>query len=147
MAAVRLFEAAFQYLSGVSAVTALIGTGTACRIYELYAEQGRAILYPCVVAEDDGEGVEHQFGSAPTSETRLLALDCQATTAAAAQELANAVYAALIRQEAAIVTATGWPVRAIHCIERGTAEYFPDLETDKKLFSARLEFRVIQDIG
>ena len=147
MAATRLFEAMFQYLSGVAGVTASVGSGTAARIYELYAEQGRSTLYPCIEIEDVSDEVTHQFGAVPTSETRKLTIDCQAVRAQAAQALADAVYVAMIKQEAAIVTVTSWPVRSVHCMERGTPEYFVDIETDTRLFSARLELQIRQDIS
>ena len=142
----RLFEATFKYLSGVAGVTSLIGSGTDCRMYELYAEQGRTTKYPICVVEEMSEEMLHQFVNVPSMAKRGLSFDCFATSPADAEALAQAIHTAIMRQEAAWTAAAGsFTVSAVLFASKNY-DYFQDEETSAKVFSANVDYVVYHTI-
>ena len=142
----RLFEATFKYLSGVAGVTSLIGSGTACRMYELYAEQGRATKYPICVVEEMTEEKLHQFAAVPSMAKRGLSFDCFATSPAAADALAEAINTAIMRQEAAWTAAAGSFTISAVLFGGKNYDYFWDEETSSKVFSVNVDYVVYHTV-
>lgn len=140
----RLYQALYKYLQTVSGVTSLVGT----RVYDMHADQGRAIDYPAIVVEVvDSQPFHAIGGTAPTSTRRSVQIYCMAQgNNKAAEDLADAVYAAIIAQEAAITTAAGsLTVKSTHL--NGRRNEFEDaLETSQKLYAVILDFDFIHDL-
>lgn len=140
----RLYQALYKYLQTVNAVTSRVGT----RIYDLHADQGRVADYPAIVIEVVDSQPFHSIGSvAPTATRRPVALYCMAQgNNKAAEDLADAVYAAIIAQEAAITSAAGsLTVKSTHL--NGRRNEFEDaLETSQKLYAVILDFDIIHDL-
>jgi len=141
---VRLYQALYKYLQTVTAVTSRVGT----RIYDLHADQGRVTDYPAIVIEVVDSQPFHSIGAAaPTATRRPVALYCMAQgNNKAAEDLADAVYAAIIAQEAAITAAAGsLTVKSTHL--NGRRNEFEDaLETSQKLYAVILDFDIIHDL-
>lgn len=140
----RLYQALYKYLQTVSSVTSLVGT----RVYDMHADQGRAIDYPAIVVEViDSQPFHTIGGAAPTSTRRSVQIYCMAQgNNKAAENLADAVYTAIIAQEAAITTAAGsLTVKSTHL--NGRRNEFEDaLETSQKLYAVILDFDIIHDL-
>jgi hypothetical protein len=138
---VTLPEALFGYLSGVAGVTSLIGSGTACRLYQLFTEQDPT--YPCVVIEQVDDERPHSFRGNPTIAQKQVTFTCYSQTSPTkAHELADAIYTALMGNEASI---TGLPVKGI-LYEARTEGYEDAVETGgAKLFWADEDFRIFHN--
>ena len=140
----RLYQALYKYLQTVNAVTSRVGT----RVYDLHADQGRVTDYPAIVIEVVDSQPFHSIGSvAPTATRRPVALYCMAQgNNKAAEDLADAVYAAIIAREAAITSAAGsLTVKSTHL--NGRRNEFEDaLETSQKLYAVILDFDIIHDL-
>jgi len=143
----RLFEAVYRHLRSQSTITELVGSGSAARIYDVYAEQERANNWPILVLEEVDDNRIHQFYGIPTATERTLRVTCLAQgSPKAANDLADLVYDALMGQEAAITSNAGsLTVKAVHSESRET-QYEMDLEDNSKLFSCAVEFRFIHDV-
>lgn len=140
----RLYQALYKYLQTVAGITSLVGT----RVYDMHADQGRAIDYPAIVIEVvDSQPFHTIGGAAPTATRRSVQLYCMAQGSnKAAEDLADAAYAATIAQESAITAAAGsLTIRSTHL--NGRRNEFEDaLETSKKLYAVILDFDIIHDI-
>lgn len=139
----RIYQALYKYLQTVSAVTDLVST----RVYDAHADQGRATKYPCLVIETIDDLRVHQIGAVPTATRRPVAIYCMAVVnPAAAETLADAVYAAIMGQETAITAAAGsLTVKSTHLNGRRN-EFEDELETNQKLYSVVLEFDFIHSV-
>ena len=140
----RIYQALYRYLQTVTAVTALVGT----RVFDMHADQGRLIDYPAIVIEVIDSAPFHSIGSAtPTATRRPVAFYCIAEgNLAAAEALANLVYANVINHPAEITTAAGsLTAKSTHL--NGRRNEFEDaLETNQKLYTVVLEFDFIHDL-
>lgn len=141
----RLAEATFRYLSGVAGVAGSLGSGTACRLYELTAPEDPG--FPLAVFEELDDERPDQFAGLPTIALRRLEFACYSrVNQTAANTLADAVYAALMGNEAAWTAAAGaLAVRSVH-FEGRTHAYEWDQETTGKLYSTTVLFRVYHDV-
>jgi hypothetical protein len=140
----RIYQALYKYLQTVTAVTDIVGT----RVYDIHSDQGRGTTFPAVVIEVIDSAPFHSIGnSAPTATRRPVAFCCMAQgNNKAAEDLADAVYAAVINNAAAITAAAGsLTVKSTHLNSRRN-EYEDDLETSAKLYSVILEFDIIHDL-
>jgi hypothetical protein len=140
----RIYQALYKYWQTVAAIANSVGT----RVYDLHADQGREISYPAIVVEAVDSAPAHSIGqSAPTATRRTVAVYCMAQGGVkAAEDLADAVYAATINSPDAITSAAGsLTVRSVHLNGRRN-EFEDDLETDKKLYTVVLDFDFIHDL-
>jgi hypothetical protein len=83
----------FTKLSADAAVTALIGSGDACRLYPGIAPAGVAVPY--VVWQEISSSPDLTLGEASASARRMVQFSCVAATYIAAVALASAIVAAL----------------------------------------------------
>jgi len=140
----RIYQAIYKYLQTVSAVTDLTGT----RVYDMHADQGRVTDYPAVVVEVIDSQPFHSIGAAaPTATRRPVAIYCMAMgNNKAAEDLADAVYAAIIAQEAAITAAAG-SLTVISTHLNGRRNEFEDsIETSQRLYTVVLDFDIIHHL-
>lgn len=140
----RIYQALYRYLQSVSAITSVVGT----RVFDMHADQGRAVDYPAIVIEVIDSAPFHSIGSmAPTATRRPVAFYCMAEgNLAAAETLADLVYANVINHPAEITTAAGsLTVKSTHLNGRRN-EFEDGLETNQKLYTVVLEFDFIHDI-
>lgn len=130
----RLVERAFGVLSAAAGVTALIGSGTSCRIYEGLAPQRST--YPFVVVEYEDEERPHQFGALPSiAGARLRYMAYVQTNPAGSDAIADAIYAALMGAE------TSLSVEAVNFESRNESIEW-DMDTGHRVFVTSLEFQI-----
>lgn len=137
----RLYQALYRYFQAEPSIAALVGT----RVYDIHAEQARSTKYPALVIEMIDDIPFHSIGAVPTATRRPVNIYCMAQGAPkASEDLADAVYEAIMGQEDAISDASGLTVKSTHLNGRRT-EYDENLETDQKLYATILEFDFIHD--
>lgn len=129
----RLPECAFGRLSADATLTELVGSGTDCRIYEGLAPQKPT--YPFVVVEMEDESRPHQFGAVPSlAEARLRYTTYSKTNAAAADEIADAIYGSLMGGE------EFYDVQACNFEDRNHSVEW-DMDAAHRVFVTALQFR------
>lgn len=90
----------YGYLTGVSGVTDLIGTGADCRLYQdvMPAETAASSsALPAIVYSVTDEDLYEQFGANPTAARATLMFEIHAATGESRSAVSDALYAALER--------------------------------------------------
>ena len=133
----RIYQALYRYTQAEPTISSVVGG----RVYDIHAEQARGTKYPALVIEAIDDIPFHAIGAT----RRPVNIYCMATgNSKAAEDLADAVYAAVINQQDAITGASGLTVRSTHLNGR-RVEYEETLETNEKLYAVILEFDIIHD--
>lgn len=132
----RIEEALFRYLSGVAGVTALLGSSTACRLYESEADADPALPY--VVLEEQSDERPHALASAsPTAKRVMVTFAQYGESPQSADAVHDAIYAALITFAG---TMGGGPtVQGVQFTGKRPS-VVPDFFTDRKLFVVETDY-------
>lgn len=143
----RTEEGIYRYLSGFSAVTSLIGSGTACRLYESESDADPALPYVVYEIQQD-EREQPITGETPPMTFVLYTFTCFGESPQSAGAVADAVFAAFLNPSSNQQTyrgtmggAGGVVVDACRLIAR-TSSVVPDFYTDRKLFQAEVDIEL-----
>lgn len=143
----RLFEGTFKYFSGVAGITALIGSGTDTRLYELFLPQDPT--YPAVECEITDEEQAHQFVNLPTIAWKRAVFTCYSrVNQTDSDAIAEAIYDALMGTAAAVAftaAAGELTIKAVH-FEGRSFGYEENLEDHTKIFWTEIEFLIHHDL-
>lgn len=95
----RVESSLFTRLSAFAGLTALIGSGSSCRLYPDLAAQGATL--PFVVMQTTNETQPNVMDGLPSIAETDISFECHASTAEGADAVADQIYTALMDQESA----------------------------------------------
>jgi hypothetical protein len=129
---VTLPQAIFGYASGVAGITALLGSGTACKLYDQRAEEGAG--FPHVVFRVENERQEQVFAASQLFWADLV-FEAIGLTPQSARAVADQIEAAFVRYSG-LMGGTGGVV--VQCIFHDSR----DVDQDDDYYVVALRYRV-----
>ena len=143
----RIEEGIFRYLSGYAAITSLIGSGTACRLYESEADADPALPYVVYEIQQD-EREQPITGETPPMTFVMYTFACFGESPQAAGGVADAIFTAFMNPLGTLMTYRGTMggvggvvVDACRLISKQSS-VVPDFYTDRKLFQAEIDIEM-----